>query len=272
MLTIQKPSFVQLGSRKLAYDEVCPPNPKGTILLLTGLGSKRLAWYKQLPEFGRYYRTIALDHRDVGDSDPTPAPYRITDQADDAAAFLKALGIKRTNVIGISMGGFISLELTLRYPQLVDKLVLVSTSGGGLTNVPASPRLWAGMLRREKLEVGQLARKAYGRIMGPGYGDTHPQVMDDIATIARYRPMSNEAYSRQLRACLTHNAATRLSEIHAPTLVIHGDRDPLVPKANGLRLARKIPGAKLILYPGVGHIPILERAEQFNRDVLAFLG
>ncbi len=271
MLQITKPSIVTIGGRKLAYNEVSPANPKGTILLLTGLGSKRLAWYKQLDEFGRTYRTIALDNRDVGDSDQTPAPYSIRDQANDAATVLRILGVERANIVGISMGGFISLELTLQYPELVNKLVLVSTSGGGLTNVPASPRLWPAFLRRENLEVGALARKTYNRIMGPGYGANHPEVLDEIAQIARYRPMSAEAYRRQLRACLRHNAATRLDLIRVPTLIIHGDKDPLVPVANGRRLARKIAGAKLLLYPNTGHIPIIEQAARFNRDVLAFL-
>lgn len=273
MLKITEPCFVNIGGRRLAYDEVCPPNPKGTILLLTGLGAKRQGWYKQMNEFGRYYRTIALDHRDVGDSDPFPTPYTIKDQADDAAAVLRTLGISKAHIIGISMGGFISLELTLRHPELVDKLVLVSTSGGGLTNVPASPRLWPSFFRREreKLEPGARAYKVYSQIMGPGYSAANPQVMEEIAQIARHRPMSQETYSRQLRACLSHNAANRLGLIRVPTLVIHGDKDPLVPPANGRRLARKIPGAKLLIYPNVGHIPIMERAEQFNRDVLAFL-
>ncbi len=271
-MQIRKPSFVMINGRKLAYDEVSPPNPKGTILLLTGLGSKRLAWYKQMNEFGRFYRTIALDHRDVGDSDSSTAPYSIADLADDAAAVLKALRVERANVVGISMGGFISLELTLRYPQLVAKLVLVSTSAGGLGSVPASPRLWPGMLTRKKnVEVGTLARKTYTRIMGPGYGISHPQEMEEIADIARYHPMSRDAYSRQLRACLTHNAVGRLGQIRVPTLVIHGDKDSLVPTSNGRRLARKIAGARLLIYPNVGHIPIIERASQFNQDVLAFL-
>lgn len=275
MLEINTPSIVKINGRKLAYEEVSPPNPKGTILLLTGLGSKRLAWYKQLPVFGREYRTLALDHRDTGDSDPTPAPYTIKDQADDAAAFLKALGISRAHVVGISMGGFISLELVLRYPQMVDKLVLVSTSGGGLTNVPASPRLWGGLLfarrARATKEIGALARQTYAGIMAPNYALTHPEVMEDIEQIARYRPMTAEAYGRQLRACLTHNAATRLTQIQRPTLVIHGDKDPLVPFPNGRRLAARIVGAKMLTYSNVGHIPIIERADQFNRDVLAFL-
>jgi pimeloyl-ACP methyl ester carboxylesterase len=76
---------------------------------------------------------------------------------------------------------------------------------------------------------------------------------------------------RQLQATLAHDVADALHRITAPTLVIHGDLDPLVPPANGAHLAAQIGGAQHILYRGVGHIPLVERADDFNRDVLAFL-
>src|SRR5438045_5673697 len=99
MVNVKAPSVVMVSGRKLAYEEVSPPDPKGTILLLTGLASKRQTWYKQMADFGRSYRTIAIDHRDVGDSDPSPTPYNIADQADDAAAFLRALGIEKAHIV-----------------------------------------------------------------------------------------------------------------------------------------------------------------------------
>src|SRR6476661_1143825 len=142
MLKIEEPSFLTISGRKIAYTEICPPNPQGTVLLITGLASNRLGWYNQMEEFGRLYRTLALDNRDVGDSDPSEGAYSVADMAGDTALFLKGLKINNAYVVGISMGGFIALELTLRHQELVTKLVLVSTSGGGLTNVPASPRLW----------------------------------------------------------------------------------------------------------------------------------
>ena len=106
-MQVKTPSKVLIDGRALAYDEVSPPDPKGTILLLTGLAAKRLGWYKQLEVFGQTYRTIALDHRDTGDSDLASGSYTTADQADDAAAVLQALGVERASVVGISMGGFI---------------------------------------------------------------------------------------------------------------------------------------------------------------------
>jgi pimeloyl-ACP methyl ester carboxylesterase len=273
MLQIEKPSFLTVSGRKIAYNEICPPNPIGTILLITGLASNRLSWYNQLQEFGQQYRTIALDNRDVGDSDPSAGSYRVADMAEDTALFMKALEIESAFVVGISMGGFIALELTLRHPELVSKLVLVSTSGGGLTNIPASPRLWPAFLtlRSQNLEPLEQVKQIFTLITGPGYIKNHPEFLKEISTIAGYRPISRQGYYRQLRACLLHNAAFRLGQIKVPTLVIHGDKDPLVPPGNGRRLARKIPGATMYVYPNVGHLPIIEEAERFNRDVLAFL-
>lgn len=273
MLEIEKPSFITVSGRTIAYNELCPPNPAGTVLLITGLATNRLSWYNQFKEFGKQYHTLALDNRDVGDSDPSSGPYSVADMAADTAAFLKALKIEKAYVVGISMGGFISLELSLRHPELVSKLVLVSTSAGGLTNIPASPRLWPTFLtlRSQKIEQDELIRRVFTHIMGPGFAANHPEIMREIVTLSAYRPINPQGYSRQLRACLLHNAAFRLGQIKVPTLVIHGDKDPLVPAGNGRRLARKIPGAKLYLYAGVGHLPIIEEPARFNRDVLAFL-
>ncbi|MFI5272259.1 MAG: alpha/beta fold hydrolase [Ktedonobacterales bacterium] len=267
------PSFVVVDGRKMAYDEVCPPEPKGTVLLLTGLASKRLGWVRQLEVFGREYRTIALDHRDTGDSDPVTQPYAVADQADDAAGALRALGVEHAAIVGISMGGFVALELALHHPALANRLVLVSTSAGGRTHVPAARSLTWHYLKPWNVwgEIGKRAKRSYAVIMAPGYCKAHPDEWDRIATVARYRPQSRASYRRQWRACQIHDVAERLGALNVPTLVIHGDYDPLVPIANGRYLAAHIPGAQMIEYRDTGHIPIVERAADFNRDVLAFL-
>ena len=272
MLEVAPPSFAQVNGRTLAYDEVRPDTPQGTVLLLTGLASKRLGWYRQLPVFGQIYRTIAMDHRDTGDSDLATGPYTTADQADDAAGLLAALGIEHAYVVGISMGGFIALELTLRHPEMVEKLVLTGTSAGGATHVAPSPEMGAMLVQdRRGVDPGDLARHTYTLLMAPGYAERNPDAIERIAETARYRPQSAEAYMRQLQACLGHDASGRLGQIHIPTLVVHGELDPLVPVENGRYLADHIPGARLILYPDTGHIAIIERADDYNQAVLGFL-
>jgi pimeloyl-ACP methyl ester carboxylesterase len=240
-------------------------------MALCGLGAKRQGWYKQMREFGRHYRTIALDYRDVGDSDAATEPYTIVDLTEDTVGVMRALGIPRAHLIGISMGGFIALETAIRHPEMVEKLVLVVTSAGGATHVSPTRATMAMMMPAPGEEIGEGARRVCAGVAGPGFAEQAPEEFDTFAAIARYRPMTEAAYFRQLAACRTHDAANHLDRIAAPTLVIHGDADPLVPLENGLALAREISGAQLIVYPGVGHIPEVERAEEFNRDILAFL-
>ena len=271
MMQFQEPEIVMVDGRRLAYEEVSPPSPKGTIILLVGLGAKRQGWYKQLPEFGRSYRTIALDYRDVGDSDEAREPYTIKDLAEDTAAVMRALEIRQAHLIGISMGGFIALELALHYPQMVEKLVLVVTSAGGPRHISPRGEIMAVMTPTPGIEIGEAARKVCAAVSAPGFAENRPEEFDIFAEIARYRPMSEAAYFRQLAACRGHDVSQRLHQIEAPTLVIHGDVDPLVPLENGLHLVQTIPGARLIVYPQTGHIPEVERAKEFNHDILAFL-
>ena len=271
-LQFAAPEFVNVDGRQLAYEEVSPPDPEGTVLLLCGIGAKRQGWYRQLPVLGRRFRTLALDYRDVGDSDPATEPYSIDELADDVAALARELGIESASLVGISMGGFISLVLALRHPELVCRLILVVTSAGGETHVSTSPEVMRALMPdATELESGDGARRVCSLVAAPGFAESHPEAIDEFVEIALHNPMRRDAYLRQLEACRAHDVADRLGEIDAPTLVLHGDVDPLVRIENGRLLAERIPGARLIVYENVGHIPEVECADDFNRDLAAFL-
>jgi 3-oxoadipate enol-lactonase len=272
MIEFAAPRFVTVDGRRLAYEEVSPADPEASVLLLCGIGAKRQGWYKQLPVLGRRFRTLALDYLDVGDSDAATEPYTIGGLADDVASLARELGIERASLVGISMGGFIALELALRRPELVDKLVLVVTSAGGPTHVSTSPEIMRLLMPGdEQVESGEGARRVCAAVAAPGWAERHPEEIDAFVEIARHQPMHRDAYLRQLVACRAHDVSDRLDRIRAPTLVLHGDVDPLVPIDNGRLLAERIPGARLVVYPDTGHIPEVERAEEFNRDLVAFL-
>ncbi len=103
----------------------------------------------------------------------------------------------------------------------------------------------------------------------------HPEDLDRIVENSLAKPMSLISYQRQLGACMGHfgkGTADRLAQITAPTLVVHGDCDPLIPYPNGQYLAAHIQGARLVTFPGVGHISMIESPERFNREVIEFLG
>ena len=175
-LAFAAPQFVRVGDRRLGYEEVSPQEPEGTVLLLCGIGAKRQGWYRQLPVLGRRFRGLALDYRDVGDSDPADGPYGIADVAGDVFALAEELGIERASLVGISMGGFIALEMTLARPGFVDRLVLVVTSAGGPTHVPTSPRIMRALMPDgETVESGEGARRVCTLVAGPGFAERHPR-------------------------------------------------------------------------------------------------
>jgi pimeloyl-ACP methyl ester carboxylesterase len=271
-MEFRAPRFARVGGRRLAYEETAPREPEGTVLLLCGIGAKRQGFYCQLPVLGRRLRTLALDPRDVGDSDPSPGSYSIADVADDVHGLLGELEIARASLVGISMGGFVALELALRHPDAVDRLVLCVTSAGGPDHVSTSPQIMKLLMPGDaEEETGDGARRVCAAVAAPGFAERHPEEIERFVEIARYRPMSRAAYLRQLEACRAHDVSDRLDRIAAPTLVLHGDVDPLVPLANGVALAERIPGAQLKVYEDTGHIPEVERADEFNADLLAFL-
>jgi pimeloyl-ACP methyl ester carboxylesterase len=174
------------------------------------------------------------------------------------------------------MGGFIAQHLTLRHPARVKKLVLVSTSAGGAAHVNPKPEIAALLVRDPSEDIETRVRRSYAHITGPGFAEAHPE---DVARAIEhgYRfQMSPEAYQRQLHAAISHTQGggtrARLGKIRAPTLIVHGDCDPLVPYPNGQALAAEIPGAKFLTLPGVGHLPHIEATDEFNRAVVEFLG
>jgi 3-oxoadipate enol-lactonase len=260
---------VHIGSHQAWYDEQGSGPP---LLLIPGLGASRLSWWKQIEPLSRRNRVISIDNRDAGDSDHAVEPYSIAELAEDAAKVIKALDLGPTNVVGWSMGTFIAQELTVRQPALIDQLILVAGSAGGPSQARPTPEI-AAMLRRNETEsVEARVRRTYPLLAAPDYMRQHPEDLDRLVWSQSTKPMSFACYQRQLGAVMSwHGVAPRLPNVKARTLVIHGDVDPLVPYPNGQYIASRIPGAILSTYDGVGHLPPIEAAERFNREVEEFL-
>jgi 3-oxoadipate enol-lactonase len=260
---------IQAGSHRVYYDEHGTGHP---LLLIPGLSNSRLTWWKQIEPLSKKFRVISMDNRDAGDSALGTGPYTIPDMADDTAGLIQNLHLNTTYVVGWSMGGFISLELTLRHPELVEKLILVSTSAGGPTHVPPTPEILALLMPIANEDIETNVRRSYPLLAAPGYMQSHPEDLYQLVRNAKAKPMRLESYQRQLGAVMAWEGVShRLNQITAPTLVLHGDADPLIPYGNGQHLSTHIHGAKFLTYTRVGHLPPIEAPERFNRDVMDFL-
>jgi pimeloyl-ACP methyl ester carboxylesterase len=261
---------------ELEYDTFGDPADP-PLLLIMGLGSQLISWDPQfcamLAERG--FRVIRFDNRDIGLStefshlpEPDPfailagdlssAPYVMADMAHDTAGLLDALGIERTHVVGASMGGMIAQELAINYPERVLSLCsFMSNTGDGKNGMPSQEALAAVTAPRGTDREEAIARTVgFLQIIGsavPEYAPTDEWRYERSAQIydRSYRP---ESGMRQIAAIVASPDRTeRLASLRMPELVMHGDRDPLVDTSGGYATADAVPGAELIIFPGLGH-------------------
>ena len=238
------------------------------LLLIMGLGYSHEMWHRTAPELSKQFRTILFDNRGVGRSDIPPGPYSIATMAADAAAVLDAAQIERADVFGISMGGMIAQEFALQYPQRVGKLILGCTACGGPQAVRAEAEVNAVLLNRGNMPMEDAIQAGV-----PFVYDSHTSrelVEEDLAIRRRTFP-EPRAYTAQLQGILAWTSYDRLANIHAPTLVIHGATDRLVPPGNGKLIAETIPEAKFVLIDNASHIFTTDQAERALSEVTSFL-
>jgi pimeloyl-ACP methyl ester carboxylesterase len=258
-------AFVENQGAKIYWDEQGRGEP---VLLIMGLAYPSQMWYRMRPLLASRYRTLALDNRGIGRSDVPPGPYPIALMASDAAAVLDAAGIDSAHLFGVSMGGMIVQEFALQYPKRVLSLILGCTAAGGPTAVRAESDAIQMLMTREKMSREQAAEAAVPFIYDPA---TPRARIDEDITIRRPWFPSPEGYAAQLQGILAWEAYSRLSGISAPTLVIHGESDRLVPPGNAKLIAERIPGAKLVMIPHASHLFLTDQTQVSHRAILQFL-
>jgi len=239
------------------------------LLLIMGLGATLEWWNRLRPLLASRFRTILFDNRGVGRSDVPPGPYSIPMMADDASAVLDAAGVASAHVVGFSMGGCIAQELVLRHPARVRSLVLGCTSCGGRDAVPAAPEVRAALTSR-----ANMSREEAMWTMAPYTFDasTPREVIAGEFALRLRATVSNDGFFAQLEAIrVWPGSLSRLGAVSAPTLVIHGETDQLVPPENGRILARAIPHATLDMLPRASHIFMTDQFEPASQAILAFL-
>lgn len=270
----------RIGDIEMFYEEHGAGDP---LLLIMGFATDSTAWLLQVPEFAKHYRTIVFDNRGVGRSSKPAGPYTIHEMADDALGLLDHLGIRRTHVLGLSMGGMIAQELTLRHPARVQTLVLAATYPEPDADVERTRRFtlekMGGTIMAEgamqidlkTIDPLLLFQNLLPLVFTPDFIATQlPRLMQLFGGALQYG-FSMEAIVGQMEALRGHKATDRLHRITVPTLVLTGDADRLISPANSDILAKHIPGARLVKIPGGSHGFNIEQPDLFNRTVLEFL-
>lgn len=250
---------------KIYWDEQGTGEP---ILLIMGLGYPSVMWHRTRPALAASYRTIALDNRGAGQSDVPPGPYSIALMASDAAAVLDAAGVPSAHVYGVSMGGMIAQEFVLQYPGRVQSLILGCTAPGGSKAKRAEPAA-VEMLKA----TSQMSREQAAEASIPFIYDlaTPRHLIDEDIARRRAWPTNPAGYIAQLQATLGWESFSRLPQITAPTLVIHGKADRLVPAGNAELIAARIPGAQLVLLERASHLFSTDQPEAAQRAIFEFL-
>jgi pimeloyl-ACP methyl ester carboxylesterase len=259
------------------------------ILLVMGLGAQLTLWPIEFVEalVKRGFRVIRYDNRDIGLSHKfegakapgmaklmllsriglTPrVPYSLADMAADAVGLLDALKIDKAHVVGASMGGMIAQHIAFTYPDRVLSLTSIMSTTGN-RKLPAGSREALQVLTTRPSSTDEDVLVEHGikvadAIGSPGY-KSDPERLRERTRANIRRSFYPAGMPRQLAAIIADgDRRPRLKDVKAPTLVIHGEDDPLVPLAGGKDTAENIPGAKLKTFPGMGHDLPLELVDE----------
>jgi pimeloyl-ACP methyl ester carboxylesterase len=256
---------IDIDGTELYYERRGDGEP---LLLIQGLGGNSLHWGEGfLSGLEEDFELILFDNRGAGRSAALAGEHTIADLAGDALGLLDALEIERAHVVGISMGGMVAQELALAAPERVRTLTLGCTFPGG-PEATMTDMAVVGMLAEAVLSGDQerTLRVGYEVMIAAEYG-AQEGAYELYSELAGQYQAPVPVLMAQLSAIMGHDTSERLKEIAAPTLVIHGTEDRLLVAANGELLAKLIPGARLELLEGSGHMFFWEQPERSARLV-----
>ncbi len=269
--------YCRVGNFRIRYWTL---GDKGTpVILIHGLGASADIWMYNIEALAKEHRVFALDLVGFGRSDkpgPSFSPLDYTPFLDD---FIRTLNMDGVSLVGQSLGGGIALHYAIRFPQKVSKLVLVDNAGLGkeviwtlrLMSLPLVGELLSypsrkGVeiffklaVRNQALITDDFVDLYYDIFCQPGFQKFLLRILRQIVTV------------RGARQEIFEPILNNLNKVTQPVLIIWGEKDRVLPLKHSYVAREKLPNAKLIIMEGCGHIPFFERADEFNREVLAFL-
>lgn len=264
---------VEVGGRRLAYRRLGPASGV-PVIFLNHLAAVLDNWDPRVVDgIAAEHPVITFDSPGVGASQGT-VPTTVAEMATDAIAFIGALGFQEVDLLGFSLGGFVAQEIVRQQPALVRRLILAGTGPAGgkgiakVTRITISDSVAATLVRKDPKENLFFTKTANGKAEGRRFVQRLKE-----RTVDRDKAISPVAFRRQLKAIHAWGTQqpTDLSGITQPVLVANGDHDRMVPTSNSTDLARRLPNARLKIYPDAGHGGIFQYHDEFVTAALEFL-
>jgi 3-oxoadipate enol-lactonase len=242
------------------------------LLMIMGFSGQASSWSERFLELLRpHFQIVRFSNRGTGLSDRPQVEYSVPMMAEDAAGLLRELGIGRAHVLGISMGGMIAQELVLNDPQVVQGLILGCTTSGQSHGVQPTPEVMALMMPTPGLSLEEQFRKAWPALVTPEFVEREREFLEEMLRIGLENAVTMDTLIRQAMAIQAFDAYDRLPQVEEPTLIIHGDRDQLIPPQNGDILRERIPGSTLRVVPEAGHMFFWEKPAESAKAIVEFL-
>lgn len=242
------------------------------LLMIMGFAGSAKDWGEPFLDLLRkQFTIIRFSNRGTGKSDRVTQPFTIRTMADDTANLLDALEIEHPHVLGISMGGMIAQELAINYPQKVNGLVLGCTTTGPAHGAMATPETMTLMAPTPEMSPEQIIRRAWGALVSPGFVESGLSFLETMLRLELTEPTPMQTLGMQMGAIMQHDTYDRLPQIKAPTLVIHGDADVLMPPANRDILAKQITGSEKQTINGAAHMFFWEQPQKAAGQITEFL-
>jgi len=241
------------------------------LVLIQGMGFDRSGWDPVLRKLRRHFRLVLVDNRGFGRSDQPAGLFGVAAMAGDVVAVLDAAGIRRAHVMGASLGGMVAQELAITHAERVDGLVLACTAPGWPFVYPMPPAALRLILVTAVIRAEVARRRYTENALSARTVQHHPELVDRLLELQDSQPADPRALAAQAAAGALYAGRLRQARIQARTLVLHGGADTVVDPRNGKLLADRIPDARLVTFPGLGHLLFWEDPDGFTDAVTSFL-
>ena len=239
------------------------------LIMLHGIGGNRTNWHDQLPVFGVHFHAVSWDARGYGASDDHEGPLDFGDFARDLARVLDHFNSARAHLVGLSMGGMIAMDFYSRYPERVATLTICDSLPGFNHLTPEQRREFV-RLRQEPLLNGKEPKDIASSVAETLIGKSaRPGSFERL--VASMSALHKESYLKTIAGGASYQRHFELEKFAVPTHVVVGDEDRLTPPEMSRQMAARIPGARLTVIEGAGHLSNIEQPEKFNGAVLGFL-